>query len=79
MPTGIYKRTENNLRGIRNFNKTKIGKKRPEFSDEWKKKEKRLNINFGEKQSIKCLILLVKNVIKTIIEYMERRTIHKSN
>lgn len=38
MPSGIYKRTEENLKGIRNFNITKIGKKRPPFSEDWKRK-----------------------------------------
>lgn len=42
MPTGIYKRTDENLKAIRAFNQTKIGKKRPPFSTEWKK-------NIGEK------------------------------
>lgn len=38
MPTGVYKRTNENLKAIRDFNKTKIGKKRPPFTEEWKRK-----------------------------------------
>lgn len=37
MASGIYKRTNKNLAGIRKFNSTNKGKKRPPFSDEWKK------------------------------------------
>lgn len=37
MPTGVYKRDDINLSGIRAFNATKVGKKRPPFSLEWKK------------------------------------------
>lgn len=35
MPSGVYKRTDKNLKGIRDFNATKIGKKRPPRSNEW--------------------------------------------
>lgn len=38
MPRGVYKRTEESLRGIRAFSRTKVGKKRPPFSKEWKVK-----------------------------------------
>ncbi len=38
MPSGIYKRTDKNLKSIRRFNKTKTGIKRPPFTQDWKDK-----------------------------------------